>query len=159
METTPLAVDAAAASPSRCPIDHSARSVAGCPVHAGAAPGRRSRADLIVWKLFRIHERPAGLTDAAAQQAFSRSMVISGTRCLLTYVIFPFVLPLVGIAKGVGPAIGIAIGSVAIVCDVFTVRRFFAVDHRLRWLVGPICFAVIALLAVLLVQDITHLVT
>lgn len=60
-------------------------------------------------------------------------MLISAVRCTLTYVIFPFVAPAVGFATGVGPVVGLVIGSFAIVCDVFTIRRFFAVDHRWRW--------------------------
>ncbi len=62
-----------------------------------------------------------------------------------------------GFAAGVGPLLGILIGSFAIVCDVFTIRRFFAVDHKWRWPVSTIAFSVICLLAVLLVQDVTHL--
>ena len=33
----------------------------------------------------------------------------------LTYVIFPFVAPAIGFARGVGPLVGLLIGSVAIV--------------------------------------------
>jgi hypothetical protein len=63
-----------------------------------------------------------------------------------------------GFATGVGPVVGLVIGSFAIVCDVFTIRRFFAVDHRWRWPVSVVAFSVICLLAVLLVQDVSHLV-
>lgn len=85
-------------------------------------------------------------------------MLISAIRCTLTYVVFPFVVPAVGFATGVGPLVGIVIGVVAIAYDVFTIRRFFAVDHRWRWQVSAVAFGVICLLSVLLVQDIAHLV-
>ena len=101
---------------------------------------------------------PAGMTTGSAYGSFQRSMLISAVRCTLTYVIFPFVAPAVGFATGVGPVVGLLIGSFAIVCDVFTIRRFFAVDHRWRWPVSAIAFSVICLLAVLLVQDVSHLV-
>jgi hypothetical protein len=58
----------------------------------------------------------------SATRTFNRSMVISGTRCLLTYVVFPWILPLLGVTSGVGPAIGVPIGVVALGCDVFTIR-------------------------------------
>ncbi len=53
--------------------------------------------------------------DAPAQadpatKAFSVSILISGIRCVLTYVIFPWVLPLLGFAGGVGPAVGLVVG-------------------------------------------------
>ena len=44
-----------------------------------------------------------------AERVFSRSVVISGIRCTLTYVIFPFVAPLIGIAASVGQIAGLAV--------------------------------------------------
>ena len=134
-----------------CPIDHGGRSGVGTPV--------RTRADEVVRSLLRIRERPAHVTPASAYTAFQRSMLISALRCTLTYVVFPFVLPAVGFATGVGPVVGIVIGVLAITCDVFSIRRFFAVDHRWRWHFGAVASSVIVLLAVLLVQDVVHLVT
>jgi hypothetical protein len=95
--------------------------------------------------------------QAAALGAFQRSMLISGLRCTLTYVVFPFVLPAVGFASRVGPALGITIGVIAMVCDVFTIRRFFQVDHRWRWAFSGLALSVIGLLSVLLVQDLIDL--
>jgi hypothetical protein len=167
MRTSPSAeakpVDAAGVEPS-CPFHvdpgvEVAPAVSGCPVqHGGAAP-RRTRADMIVRRMLRIPEQPVGATDQAAYRAFQRSMFISAVRCLLTYVVFPFVLPALSFANGFGPAIGIVIGAVAMVCDVFAVRRFFAVDHRWRWRFAAVASGVVGLLFVLLVQDIVHLVT
>lgn len=114
---------------------------------------------MVVRKLLRIRERPAGATSKAAYTAFQRSMLISAIRCTLTYVVFPFVVPAVGIATGVGPFIGISIGLIAMVCDVFTIRRFFAIDHKWRWHFSLVALSVICLLTVLLVEDIAHLVS
>ncbi len=148
------------ASPSvgRCPIDHTALQ-GGCPVGATSGTAHRSRADELVRRVLRIRERPPHVTSASAYTAFQRSMLISAIRCTLTYVVFPFVLPAVGFATGVGPWLGIVIGVVAIGCDVFTIRRFFAVDHRWRWHFAAIALSVIGLLSVLLVQDVVHVVT
>ena len=129
----------------------------GCPFAHGGAAVQRSRADLFVRRILRIRERPSGST-AAAYSAFQRSMLISAIRCTLTYVVFPFVMPVVGFAAGVGPVVGIVIGVVAMTCDVFSIRRFFAVDHRWRWHFSAVALIVIGLLTVLLVQDIVHLV-
>lgn len=136
-------------------------SVAVCPFPHGAQPKviHRSPADLLVRRLLRIRDRPAGVTAASAYAAFRRSMLISATRCTLTYVVFPFVLPAVGFATGVGPVIGIIIGTLALTCDVFTIRRFFAIDHKWRWHYSAVALGIIGLLLVLLVQDVVHLVT
>ena len=65
----------------------------------------------------RLLRLPEGTTSTAAEarSAFQKSLLISTCRCLLMYIVFPFVLPAIGIAKGVGPYIGVAIGVLAIV--------------------------------------------
>ena len=102
-------------------------------------------------------ECPVAHGTDAATRTFNRSMVISGTRCLLTYVVFPWILPLLGVTSGVGPAIGVPVGLLALGCDVFTIRRFWQVDHKWKWPVTVICSGVIALLLVLLVEDVAEL--
>lgn len=151
---------AIAAAATGCPVDHDggpapASRRPGCPIPQRRAPVRRSRADLFVRRMLRIPDRPAGVTQAAVYAAFQRSMLVSATRCTLTYVIFPFVLPAVGFAAQ--GAVGVLVGVVAMVCDVFTIRRFFAVDHRWRWYFAAIVFGIMGLLTALLVQDISHL--
>ena len=145
----------------RCPVvpAPAATPAVACPVPHRTRVVHRSRADLVVRKALRIRERPPGVTQRSAYTAFRRSMMISAIRCTLTYVVFPFVVPAVGFATGVGPVLGIAIGVVAMTCDVFTIRRFFAVDHKWRWQASTVAFSVICLLSVLLVQDIVHLAT
>ena len=122
------------------------------------AETRRTPADLFMRRLLRISDQPAGLSNARVLQTFQKSMMISAVRCTLTYVIFPFILPGIGFLKGVGPAVGILIGSFALVCDTFTIRRFFVADHKWRWQFSAIAFAVMCLLTVLLVQDVAHVV-
>lgn len=95
--------------------------------------------------------------QAEAQRAFSRSMALSGLRCILTYVFLPVVAPALGLAAGAGPVLGILIGLVAIVANVFTVRRFWASDHRWRWSVTAVSGGVVAALVVLMVIDLARL--
>lgn len=88
-----------------------------------------------------------------AERVFSKSVVISGIRCLLTYIVFPFVAPVVGIASSTGAVIGVLIGIVAIVFNVLSIRRFFASNHPYRWWASAMNAAVIVLLLVLFVLD------
>ena len=50
-----------------------------------------------------------------AQRAFNTSIIVSGIRCTLAYVVLPFIAPLIGLAPGIGPLIGIPIAIVAII--------------------------------------------
>jgi hypothetical protein len=103
-----------------------------------------------------IDDRAA--SDAAAQRAFSTSILVSATRCLLTYVVLPFVAPALGIAADVGPGLGITIGLVAMGSNVLTIRRFHAAQHRWRWAYTAIAVCVIVALGVLMAGDIAALV-
>ena len=132
--------------------------VVGCPFPHAMAGIQRSRADLMVRKVLRVRERATAGSPDAAVRAFRKSMVISTIRCTLTYMVFPFVLPALGLVANTGIVIGIVIGVLAMTCDVFSIRRFFAVDHRWRWQFSTVAFTVICLLAVLLTKDIVHVV-
>ena len=98
------------------------------------------------------------ISDAEAQKAFNWAIVISGIRCLIAYILLPFVMPIIGIAEGVGPWLGIAIGLVAIGANVASIRRFARSTHRWRKPVIVINCAVIALLLVLLTIDVSAVV-
>lgn len=159
---TPVPDVEADLSTATCPVPGFMRAGAtSCPVLPGStsAPVERSRADLFVRRLLRIKDRPVDLSDASTYRTFQRSMAISAVRCTLTYVVFPFVLPGISFLRGVGPIVGIVIGSIALVCDTLTIRRFFAVDHKYRWQFSAIAFGIMCLLTVLLVQDLSHVVT
>ena len=94
-----------------------------------------------------------GTTVEDAEQVFSQSIVISAIRCVLTYVVFPFAAPLVGLTD-VGPWIGIALSLVAIYFNVYSIRRFWAADHRWKKPMSTLNVGVIILVSILLVLDI-----
>jgi hypothetical protein len=121
------------------------------------ATAPRPAADLAMRRLLRIPDGHVA-SERAAQRAFSTSVLVSAVRCTLTYLVLPFLAPLLGLAAGVGPAIGIPVGVVAIVCNVLTIRRFWAADHRWRWAYTALALTVIALLLVLMARDVAALV-
>lgn len=121
------------------------------------ATAPRPAADVAMRRLLRIPEGHTG-TEGAAQRAFSTSVLVSAVRCVLTYLVLPFLAPAMGLAAGVGPAIGLPIGAVAIAFNIMTIRRFWAADHRWRWAYTAVGLSVIALLLVLMAQDIVSLV-
>ena len=97
---------------------------------------------------------PAG---ERTERVFSLSIVVSGMRCTLAYVIFPWVLPAVGVARGVGSGVGLLIGAVAIVFNVLSVRRFWRVDHRFKWPITAINCGVMILLVIMAAIDLADL--
>jgi len=102
---------------------------------AGAAPDARrsdSSADHFMRRVLRLSDAPK-MSAADARSSFQKSLVWTAARCLLMYIVFPFVLPLVNIASDVGPPIGITIGLLAMVSIVYSIRRFWRADHSKRW--------------------------
>jgi hypothetical protein len=103
---------------------------------------------------------PTGTAADKQQEAarlFSVSILVSAVRCLLTYVLFPWVLPVLGVARGVGPGVGVAVGAVAIVANVVSIRRFRASHHPWRKPLMALNLSVIGLLVVLVIMDVSEL--
>jgi hypothetical protein len=100
---------------------------------------------------------PAPSEVDPASRAFSRSVVVSGVRCLLAYVVFPWLLPLFGLAAGVGAAVGLGLAVVAIGFNVVSIRRFWRSSVSWRWVVMAINAVVIVLLSVLIGVDVAEL--
>lgn len=126
------------------------------PAAPAAAP---SPADAWMRRLLRLPADGVTATAASARSAFERSLLISTVRCLLTYIVLPFVAPAVGVATGVAPVVGLVVGVVAIVANVASIRRFWRADHRYRWHYTAVAGAVIALLGWLVVLDLVDLLT
>ena len=95
--------------------------------------------------------------NAAVTKAFSLSVMISAVRCLLTYIVFPWVLPLLGVARGVGPVVGITVGVVAIAFNVASIRRFMRSGHQYRHWIAGLNVVVIGMLLVLIARDVAEL--
>lgn len=95
-------------------------------------------------------------TDPAVK-AFSTSILISAVRCTLSYVVFPWILPIIGFKAGVGPWLGLAIGVIAIGFNIASIRRFWITGHRWRWIVTTLNVIVIVMLCVLISIDLREL--
>jgi hypothetical protein len=99
----------------------------------------------------------ASLVDV--HNAFSRSIALSATRCMLTYVVLPLLAPVLNISGDLGPIFGLAIGAVSMIAIIAATRRFFAADHRWRGGYVAIGGGIFALLIVQAAVDIAHLVS
>ena len=118
----------------------------------------RSRADQMMRRLLRVPDDRAPIDESETHRIFSASIFLSALRCLLSYIVLPFVLPAIGLARGVGPAIGIPIGVLALTFDFLGIRRFWMADHRQRWAFTALYAVVGTMVFVLLVVDIVDVI-
>jgi hypothetical protein len=137
---------AAPCPPSYCP----APPLAGPPIHTAPA-------DLRMRRLLRLPLDAPKASEASARSLVERSLLISMVRCLLTYIVLPFVAPVVGVGVGVTPVVGVSVGLVAIVANVASVRRFWRADHRYRWHYTALASLIVVLLTWLIVADVIEL--
>ena len=118
----------------------------------------RSRADQGMRRLLRVPEDRAPIDESETHRIFSASIFLSALRCLLSYIVLPFVLPAIGLARGVGPAIGIPIGILALSFDVLGIRRFWLADHRQRWAFTALYAVVGTMVLILLIVDLVDVI-
>jgi len=76
---------------------------------------------------------------------------------MLTYIALPFVTPWLGLASGVGPVLGLVVGTIAIGANGFSIRRFWRADHRWKVAMTVIHAIVIAMMLVLMAFDVREL--
>ncbi|HEX7094573.1 MAG TPA: hypothetical protein VF183_01730 [Acidimicrobiales bacterium] len=127
------------------------------PLSVEAPRVSRSEADRRMRRILCLPVDGPRASIMAANSAASRSIMLSATRCLLTYVVLPVVAPLAGLSGGVGPVLGLILGTVSMVAIVAAARRFFAADHRWRWHYLAVGSAIMILLIVQAAIDIADL--
>jgi hypothetical protein len=96
-------------------------------------------------------------TPKQAEEAFSKSVMLSAVRCLLTYIVLPWLLPAIGVANGWGPFLGLVVSPIAILFNVLSIRRFHRSHHKYRWPISIVNATIIVLLLVLVVRDLSDL--
>lgn len=122
------------------------------------AAGTVRPADQFMRSLLRIPSTRPRQSTASAHRAFRISVIISGIRCLATYLVVPIVVPAMSFAGVLAAPIGIVLCIVAIVSGIAGVRRFWIADHRAKWMYTWFMAAVFVILGFALVADISRLV-
>lgn len=92
-----------------------------------------------------------------AQNALGFSLLFSGVRCVLQYVVLPFVLPVIGIAADVTIPLLLAINVLAMISVIFSLRRFWQIRYTHRWTYLIVAVAALTLLTVFLWLDVQAL--
>lgn len=119
---------------------------------------QRPLADRLMRRVLFIDDAAPPGSIMGGRNALQSSIVISGVRCLITYIFIPLLGPLAGLG-GVGPILGLTLGAVSVVFIVMSMRRFFSADHKWRWGYASIGGVLLVVVAVQSVLDIRTLVT
>jgi ABC-type iron transport system FetAB permease component len=92
--------------------------------------------DRAVARLLHVQPQPLVLWEAVATTSswpFETALLVSAVRCILRYIVLPFVLPLWGIATGAALGILLTVDVIATIAIVATLRRLWRLQHPRRW--------------------------
>lgn len=68
--------------------------------------------------------------ERSAENTFMASMLFTGIRCVLEYIVLPFVLPLLNLSNTIAVPLVLAINVIALTALVHSVRKFWAIDYK-----------------------------
>ena len=121
-----------------------------------------SRADSLMAQLLLVKPSPVDAGGVAraergAENALTLSLLFSGARCILQYVLLPFLLPVLGIAADATVPILLVINVLAMVSIYLSLRRFWTILYAHRWRYLVVALTALALLAAFTIYDIAKL--
>lgn len=125
-------------------------------VATAPAPVRGFRSDRAADRLMR---RLLGVNSVdrrsgeGAHRAFRTAVVVSAVRCLITYVAIPVLVPLLSLSGRIAAPVGLVLCVIAYVNGVIAVRRFWASDHRYRWMYTVFMAVVFLILAIAFLSE------
>lgn len=121
-----------------------------------------SRADSLMAQLLMVRPTSVyaggvGETERGAENALTLSLLFSGARCILQYVLLPFLLPAVGVAADATVPILLVINVLAMISIYFSLRRFWTILYAHRWRYLVVALTALTLLAAFTIYDIAKL--
>ena len=118
----------------------------------------RTAADRFMRRWLRVGDVVDKNAILGARRSTTAAIVVSGIRCIITYLLIPILAPVVGISDAASAPVTIALSALAIVMGVTGVRRFWMADHRARWAYTIFIAVIVALLIVGIVLDLAAMI-
>jgi hypothetical protein len=114
----------------------------------------RTPADRFMRRLLRVGDVVDKNAILGARRNTTTAIVVSGIRCIITYLLIPILAPIVGLSGAASAPITIGLSLVAIYMGVSGVRRFWIADHRARWAYTAFIGVIVVLLLIGIVVDV-----
>jgi hypothetical protein len=119
----------------------------------------RTAADRFMRRLLRVGDVVDKNAILGARRDTTAAIVVSGIRCIITYLLIPILAPIVGLSEAASAPLTIALSVVAIVMGVSGVRRFWIADHRARWAYTGFIAVIVVLLVIGIGFDLASIVS
>ncbi|MEO8393160.1 MAG: hypothetical protein ABI700_09225 [Chloroflexota bacterium] len=120
-----------------------------------------SRLDQFVGRILFVKPQPIPVAvetdESEAQRAFKFSLIFTGVRCILQYIVLPFILPVIGIAAASALPLLLLINVFAIVSMLFSVRRFWQINYQYKWQYLLMALLILAALTGFIALDLSRI--
>lgn len=93
----------------------------------------RPSAERFLRRWLRVEGDPVPGAVFDARNKLRSSIIISGIRCVITYLLVPIATPIIGFSGLLVAPLSIVLSALAIALGYSSLRRFWLADHRLRW--------------------------
>jgi O-antigen/teichoic acid export membrane protein len=120
---------------------------------------QRTPADRFMRRLLRVGDVVDKNAVLGARRNTTAAIVVSGIRCIITYLLIPILAPIVGLSGAASAPLTIALSLLAIYMGISGVRRFWIADHRARWAYTTFIGVVVVLLLIGIVVDVRTILT
>jgi O-antigen/teichoic acid export membrane protein len=116
---------------------------------------QRTPADRFMRRLLRVGDVVDKNAILGARRNTTAAIVVSGIRCIITYLLIPILAPIVGLSGAASAPLSV----LAIYMGISGVRRFWIADHRARWAYTTFIGVVVVLLLIGIVVDVRTILT
>lgn len=114
----------------------------------------RPAVDRFMRRILRVGDVVDKNAILGARRNTTAAIVVSGIRCIITYLLIPILAPVIGLSGAASAPLTIALSVLAIYMGVSGVRRFWIADHRARWAYTAFIGVVTILLLIGIVVDV-----
>ncbi|NOG52219.1 MAG: hypothetical protein HND48_24370 [Chloroflexi bacterium] len=94
----------------------------------------------------------------AAENTFMASMLFAGVRCILEYVVLPFLLPLLNLSDSIAVPLVMGVNIMAFVALIASVRKFYAINYKHKHLYLAVAVVGGVVLSIFLIGNVRTLI-
>lgn len=70
--------------------------------------------------------------ERSAENTFMFSMLFTGIRCVLEYILLPFVLPLLNLSDAIAVPVVLLANAIALAALAYSIRKFWIIDYKYK---------------------------
>jgi len=108
-------------------------------------------------RIFFISPKEASTTAQNPRKLFGIALLISALRCIVQYIVLPFILPLLGMFSAIPLWASLLLSFVALISLLRSLRILWQYRHPKRFAYLPLAALMLGVLLIFITSDLRHL--